>query len=97
VHVLNPVRDDFGKDVSGDGIHAEYAKWHGPASTPALDVEHPITDRETNQRHSGGEDHERTGPQLLIDGKPDVEEFSNRQSGRSKHGQTHRLSPCAAL
>src|ERR1039458_4360597 len=70
----------FGDDVGGNGIRPKDEKGLAPPAAVLLDVHRPVADRKTNQSESRGEHDVRTGPQLLVEGKPDAPGFAGDQS-----------------
>ena len=85
-------RNEVGQHVGGDGIGSEDDKWLRPRSATQLDVAHPVAGGEGNQGASGGEQNERAGPQLLVDGKPDVPDLPGHDSGNAEGQHAQRLS-----
>src|ERR1022692_890704 len=73
-YVLPPKRSaqHFGDNVGGNGIRPKDEKGLAPPATVLLDVHRPVADRKTNQSAPCGEHDVGTGPQLLVEGKPDA-------------------------
>ena len=68
-----------------------------PAPTPALDVQNPVKKREAEQGQAGSEQDIRTGPQLLVNGEPEIPQFSRGHGGKAKTGQAQGFGPGVTL
>src|SRR5438105_3795428 len=93
---INEMGHDFSKKVSGNRIHPKHQPRSRP-STPLLDVQNPVAKRQANQREPRREQDKRTRPQVLVNRKPHIPQFTRSQSQNPDSQQPPSLGPRTTL
>src|SRR5208283_5174226 len=78
-------------DECGNRIHPEHKNRHRPGAAPLLDFQCPIKTSEKDQRETAAEQHERTGPEVLVNRKPETPNLSRSQAENSDPQHTDRF------
>src|SRR5271155_912874 len=71
-----PGRQQFRENICGDGVGSENEPRKGPTPRPFLDLHGIKANDEEQQGTARGEHYIRTGPEFLVNGKPDIPQIS---------------------
>src|SRR5579863_10182427 len=82
--------------VRQNSVHSENEDGSRPRA-PGADVDDPITRSQRQHRKAAGKQHERTGPQILVDRKIRMQQPPGHEENKPSRSQAQRFAPRMAI